>query len=418
MFLSYIVNVSQGEAYLVRCIESLFEQGTDDIEVIVAEYQFNICQDYITRTLQERKNFKVISECPDADKLKNAAALVSEDAEFVQIVESGTAVTPHAFHHVKAVSENTDLILPGSVAHTADGFVKRFPNGWESASHADVLTAYDFCFRKSLFTKYQENLTGSPEQMESLIDLLISTGTSMEFAAQNCFYVTKPAYGMFCQEPLDIDRLEIIAENINRVKVNAVKVKLFTKYVHRLTAFLTNPDVEAKEQDRAFSILKKFGAEAKDNFVLSRIFILNTGISYEDMAAADRGGYQTLYKEIFRLTDASTSVTAITELLTEFNAQRSASEKTMHGILDGVADSYKTDSSRIEKMSNDMEALTANMHLLMTRMEKGVTVSGSVSGFSDPVNEVPMLYASGKLGLKTIVKSFNGWLRYKFSRKK
>ena len=57
MFISYVIPPFQSDAYLVRCIESLYGQTSDDFEVIVAEYHFSGSKEYIKDALETKKNF-------------------------------------------------------------------------------------------------------------------------------------------------------------------------------------------------------------------------------------------------------------------------------------------------------------------------------------------------------------------------
>ena len=59
MFISYIIPPFQSEEYLVRCLESLYGQTSDNFEVIVAEYQFGSCDDYIKHALETKPNFSI-----------------------------------------------------------------------------------------------------------------------------------------------------------------------------------------------------------------------------------------------------------------------------------------------------------------------------------------------------------------------
>lgn len=422
MFISYIILPSHGETYLVRCIEFLYAQTESDFEVIVAESHFNTCSEYIKDALQTKNNFKIIGECNPADKLRAAAKLIDENAEFVQILESGTAATPHALKSLKRVAEGVDLIIPASIIKTSDGFLKRFPEGWENAKQMDILDAFDYCFRKSLLEKYEDEILRDPYHVEALIDVLLAIDTPFAFAEDICYYITKPEFGITPNEKLDYDKIQIISSNIMKPEVNSSKIKLFTKYIHRLVYVIDSERCDVKEKQAAFESLKEFGREISGNFVLNKIFTLNTGVPSADLQILDLSGYKTLRKEVFRLTDTENSVGTIKAVLEGFARNRQESIKEIEEHVKALKIDYSERSDKIEKIQEEITAIYMNMNSIMQG-----TVNGSfnvspqatgVSAFNDPMTEVPYLYATGKLGLKTIFKSFGGWFRFKFRRKK
>ena len=422
MFISYIILPAHGEAYLERCIEFLYAQTDSDFEVIIAESHFNNCSEYIKDALQTKDNFKVIEECNCTDKLHAAVKLADENTEFIQILDASTAATSHSLKSIKRVADGADLIIPSSIIKTSDGFLKRFPEGWENAKQMDVLDAFDYCFRKSLFEKYEDEILRDPYHVEALIDVLLAINTPFAFAEDICYYITKPEFGIMPQEKLDYDKLQIISSNIMKPEVNSSKIKLFTKYIHRLVYIIDSERCDIKEKQAAFESLKEFGREAADHFVLSKIFTLNTGVPSADLQVLDLGGYKTLRKEVFRLSDTENSVGTISAVLESFARNRLESVKEIEKHVKSFQNLYSESSDKMEKMQEEITAIYVNMNSLMQgAAEGGITVSPQVSGvsaFNDPMTEVPYLYATGKLGLKTIFKSFSGWLRFKFRRKK
>lgn len=423
MFISYIIQPLYGETYLVRCIESLYEQTGNDFEVIVAEYHFNICSEYIKEALETKANFKIISECQPKDKLFAAAKLVNKDSQFVQLVNASSVATPSAFQAIRDAAEYADLLIPSTIIRTTEGFIRRFPNGWENAQQMDILNAFDYCFRKSLFDNYAEEILGNPMQVEMLMDILLSRDTPFAFVEETCYYITKSEYSMIPEEKPDYDKLHIITANFINTTINANKVKLFTKYIHRLIYVIDSGRCDITEQVQALDALKEFGQQVKDNYIMSRIFALNTGVSIDDMQSLDLGGYRTLRREVFLLSDTENSVGTISAILERFERHRLDSVNEVKTDIQQIKTTYSEYAEKMEKIQEDITAMAANLHLLMQQTENSgfnvaLSTRGSTSSFNNPVNEVPYLYATGKLGLKTIIKSFNGWLRFKFRRKK
>lgn len=421
MFISYIISPLCGETYLARCIESLYEQTEDDFEVIVAEYHFHTCSEYIKETLETKPNFKIIAECQPKDKLMAAVKMADEQTQFIQLVDANAVATPNALKSIKAVSENADLIVPSTILRTAEGFVRRFPDGWENAGQMDILDAFDYCFRKSLFDIYADEILSDPGQVETLVDILLSRNTPFAFVKEICYYVTKPKYVMTAAEKLDYEKLSIIAASLSGITINANIVKLFTKYVHRLTYVIDSGRYNTDEQQQALNALKEFGNPMKEYYVMSKIFALNTGVPIEDLQVLDLGGYQTLRKEVLRLSGTENGSGNVGTVMERFERQCMDFVKEMETNAKQIGTAYTSKVEDLDQIQENIAAISANLHCLMQKAEgDGFQMSGTgnVSSFSNPVTEVPYLYATGRLGLKSILKSFNGWLRFKFSHKK
>lgn len=421
MFISYIIPPFQSEAYLVRCVESLYGQTADDFEVIVAECNFSNCKDYIKDALKTKKNFRIIEECRPEEKLANAVKMISADTEFVQFMEASTVVVPHALETMRSAADDAQLLLPASILRLSTGFVRRFRQGWEAASDMGAMTAFDYCFQKSLFDRYEDNITADLYNTETLLDMLIGSGTSMVFIESVCYYMTKSSFDVPAIAVNDYDKLQVISANIAKEDLGSAKVKLFTKYVHRLTAVLDSETAEYAEQQKAYALLKQFGEDSAESNVLSRIFVLNTGVPVSDMKRLDLDGYKTLRSEQFRLNDTQTSVSVIADIFDNYNVKRNEEVARLERWVKSYNEEHKASQEENKKMREDIAALTANMHLLMERIEQGgigTAAPNAVSAFTNPIEEVPYLFATGKLGMKAIFKCISGWFRFKFSGKK
>ncbi len=421
MFISYIIPPYQSEAYLTRCIKSLYDQTSEDFEVIVAEYRFGATSAFIEDARANRKNFKVIGECRDEDRLASAVRMLDDASEFVQLVDVSTVAAPHALETLRAAAGDAQMLLPATVVRTADGFTKRFQNGWEEVGEAGKLNAYDYCFRRTLFDRYGDSIIADPMHTETLLDILMVTGNALATTETVCYYITLPEFTVPTIHAEDYDKLMIIANNICKEELGGTRVKLFTKYVRRFTAVIDSQRTEYAEKQKAYETLRSFGEAAQESEVLSRIFTLNTAVPSRDMQHLTLSGFMTLRSEIFRLTDTQSSVSTITAIMDEANVQRMESVKRIENSTRNFAEKYMLDRETTAKMHKEMLALSANLHLLMQNMETGNFTAGSApaaSGFQNPVTEVPYLFATGKLGFKTIFKCIGGWFRYKFSKKK
>ncbi len=421
MFISYIIPPFQSEAYLTRCIKSLYDQTSDDFEVIVAEYRFTTSSQFIQDALENRKNFKVIAECRDEERLASAVRMLDESSEFVQFVEASTVTTPHALATLKEAAGDAQMIIPATVVKTAEGFAKRYQNGWEEAGEAGKLNAFDYCFRRTLFDRYADNIIADLYHVETLLDILLVTGSTLVATDAVCSYITLPEFTFPSIQQEDYDKLLVISSNICKEELGATRVKLFTKYIRRFTAVIDSDRTDYAEKEKAYDTLRAFGRAAQDSYVLSKIFTLNTAVPSQDMENLTLSGFMTLRSEIFRLTDTESSVSTITAIMDETNVQRIESVKRIENATRTFAEKYMLDRQETLKMQEELAALSANLHLLMQRIEAGGIGSGTApaaSSFQNPVTEVPYLFATGKLGFKTIFKCISGWFRYKFSKKK
>lgn len=79
---------------------------------------------------------------------------------------------------------------------------------------------------------------------------------------------------------------------------------------------------------------------------------------------------------------------------------------------EGLDETLKELQSGLAALQRDIAALSINQHLMFARLS-----TPQNSTFNDPVVLVPRLYAEGKLGLKTIMRSLWCWVIYKLSKK-
>ena len=420
MFISYVITPQQNNAYLVRCIESLYGQSEQDFEVILAGSQFGQAQSYVEEQLAARTNFKVAAEAPVGGELAAAAALIDPQAQYVQLVQESTVAVPHALRTLRENAQDAELLLPATIVKNSEGFTRRFQKSWEDAEEAGGLDAYAYCFRKDLFDRYRDNLTGSPDDVETLIDILLSSGTTLSFIEQVCYYIASPEGKRHSISEDDYDKLLVISNNIGGESLGSMRVKLFTKYVHRFLQVIDDAQVPYTEQCKAYETLVQFGVQSGDNYTLQKIFTLNTCVPSADMEHLDLEAYRTLRSEMFRLSDTESSVATITNVVDHSTQYYIDNVRRIENSVKTLSKECSSEGTELRKLRDEITAMTANLHFLMQNAEKGGKneKSGAASGFQDPVNEVPYLFATGKLGLKVVFRSFGGWMRYKFSRKK
>ena len=68
----------------------------------------------------------------------------------------------------------------------------------------------------------------------------------------------------------------------------------------------------------------------------------------------------------------------------------------------------------VKALRNELDALSKNMHFVF---DSSFAARGGDT-LTDPYNQVPEMFYQGQLGLKVVLRSFKGWMKYKFSGKK
>lgn len=68
-----------------------------------------------------------------------------------------------------------------------------------------------------------------------------------------------------------------------------------------------------------------------------------------------------------------------------------------------------------EKILSDLQEIKFNMHLLMRCSIKEQNQESL--NFTNPIEEIPMLFSQGKLGFSVILASIRGWMAFKLRKK-
>lgn len=429
MFITYIITLVKNGDYLQRCIESLYAQKNNDFEIVIADYNVGSAEVYIEEQLNQRDNLKVINPCNKDDKLFAATQLIDKSTQFIQFIEETFFATPYAIEHLrKTVKDEIQMLLPNTVIQKDDVFIKQVTDNLEEVEISGKLTAFSYCFRKDLFELYLDDLIKNLYNIESVLDVILSKGTEPAYVNQICYYVVDIAATGDIAKVEDYDNIKLICENIIGDKLSSLQVKLFIKYLHRLMFIINSDNSTYKDKCKAYETLKQFGKSTISNPALNKIFMLNVGVPYQDIENLDLPIFLIIFNESLQCT-CNENISAIIANSLEKSYLRH--ENSLHLIESDISaincdnelknEKLTLEIEKIEKMHEDIIAMATNMHILMQRFEKddikGIGDS-KVSGFLEPVNEIPYLFATGKLGFKVLIKSFNCWLRYKFSRKK
>ncbi len=407
MFLSYVLCVDDDDSYTIRCIESLYQTNDDDFEVIVAQYHEGMLQARIMEYVARYDNLHIVTD--EKNPMREAASLISKDAQFVQFLRSNRMATPYSRSILREQSHVADLIVPLVILQKKDSFVERRISDCSFSPDDESLSVFDFCIRKSLVDRYVTELTEDPDHTELFLDFLMALQKNFATTEEPCYYL---AVGRSVDplEQLDFDRLRLIAENVVTDPVTGASMKLYLKYVERMLRVVHSPLMEESVQEQAYEILALLGHSAMNQPVLQTIFRLNVGYRVEELTSMSYSGYRIATQVVSSYTHNTYAVL----------------EKRLLEVAKRLETAENANTKAITQLKHDVAGISTNLHSMQGTLAKGIKVSEIATAkttqsqapmFQNPVQEVPYLFATGRLGLKTVWRSFCGWLRYKLHRK-
>lgn len=479
MFISYIISPVNNWQYLKRCIESLNSQTNTNFEIIIADNSFGVAENYINMQLLENERIKILDSSIENDKLFEASKLVDESSKFVQLIKETTVVNPNAIEKLLSYAKpDTDLLIPGVAIKNGEKFIKNFDEKCEETDIPDTMDVFSYCFSSGIFKSVIRDWVVEQVNIEILIDSIICQNVKIEIVKKLCYYISDLDIQTQDISERDIEKLNFISNNICERDLNSLNLILFNKYCHNLMDIIDSESGNYESRYIAYDALKNFGKGSVNNRTLNHLFEINTGMSYSDCENLDLKGFLIYRKELnLRLTlnanqeiiddivnksnhninnrlltietKVSNYSTLINQVLDESIKKSSNNyNNSLEKVYDEVnlklselvseikrstndnnyvlsADNMiRTDNqsshSQLDKIQEDIIELETNMHLLLKSFSnKSIeTNQNFVSGLQEPVNEVPYLFATGKLGFKVLIRSFCSWIRFKFRRKK
>lgn len=367
MKVSYIIMPFENAEYLIRCVNSLYRQLGEDYEVILAE---NELDEKSIEFLNEKPQVKRISETPKAEeeKLSEAVSLLSGDCVYVQLLDVNTVISPVMTKSVLTCGE-FDLIVPAIAIRNSDKFVLDEPKISNVIKNLENCTIERFCLKKEA----AEELINKNINLVSFVLLKCVENASFGIVADVCMYV---------EEQTEKDRksfidTSVISEIICGInKVENAEIRFRT--ADTLIGMLVENDT--------YSGLRELAGKCTNDLLLSRLFEERLGCSTDDFVKLDDTGY-SLYKALVK-NDANTS-----------EIRQKAGE-----------------TKQLSEISKSLESLKKDMAVLKAR--PAMSVVQTAPAMLDPSVEVPKMYYEGRLGFKTIWRSFCGWLKFKFGGKK
>lgn len=365
MKVSYIIMPFEDAEYLIRCVNSLYRQLGEDYEVILAE---NGLDGGSVEFLAEKPQVKRISEDPytAAEKLSEAGSMLAEDCAYVQLVNVDTVVSPIMARAVLGC-EKSDLVVPAIAVRKGDGFVVDAP---ETASLVKTLTGNPperFCFDRGLFAEVSaDHLSDFP----SFMLLKCAENITIKMLGEVCAY-TEPVPGKPTSEgTISESSLPAVAliERLPMIRDSAIRFSMANMLMDGL---LTELD---EEKHSALCLMsEKCGGDV----LLNRLFEGKSGCGLYEFAALTLSEYRLLTAETNR------------DILDRVNRQRQQLDELQKSL-----GALKKEAAALNKL-------------------KIVIPAAQAAVMGDPAVEVPRMYREGRLGFKTIWRSFWGWMKFK-----
>lgn len=368
MKVSYIIMPFEDSTYLIRCVNSLYRQLGENYEVILAE---NVFDENIVDFLSQIPQIKLISENPrtNGEKLAEAFTLICDDSNYVQFIDVTTVVSPILTNAILS-SEESDVILTSLAVHTGDSFAAVQADILNLIKNPKSLICEQVCFRVEAVKK----LISGDFDFYSVLLLKIIENASFGIVDEICMYVDNKAENdakvSISSEITSecIDNIYNLRNADMRIAVAGVLIDIFL-------------------EDEDYSSLRELGRKCENDLLLEKLFKAKTFCSAGDFVKLNDDEYP-LYITVEAERDEGSE------------AARSINEK-----------------KQFEEINKSLEDIKKEIAFIKSKPPV-ISIAKSAPVLTDPSTEVPKMYYEGRLGLKTILKSFRGWLKFKFSKKK
>lgn len=362
MKVSYIIMPFEDAEYLIRCVNSLYRQLGEDYEVILAE---NVLDEKSLEFLAEKPQVKRISEAPQTvqEKLSKASSLLGGDCGYVQLLSVNTVVSPIMSRAVLAC-EKSDLIVPAVAVRKSDEFVVDAPETDVLFKILAEAPPQRFCFGRELFCEIAEKKF---ENFSSFILMKCTENISIKMLDEVCAYAERDPESTASMA--EVSLIEF-AGKISYIHDGVLRFSAANMIMDEL---LTNMDEEKH------SALCTLCGKCGDDILLNKLFEEKSGCGFYEFAALDLDEYRLLFTGQSRafIDDARVQIGELKKAITE-----------------------------LEKKAGSL------------KIKAAIPAAQPAAVMSNPAVEVPKMYYEGRLGLKTIWRSFCGWLKYKLGGKR
>ena len=418
MKVSYIILPFEDPTYLVRCVNSLYRQLGEDFEVILAENDFGDKQGEIEEFLGGKTQVKRIArlELPTSveteeeqeeaesyniikatvfEKLTQAISLISADSDYVMLIDVDTVVSPVC---TKAIlkCDGSDLIIPAAAVKNKDTFVFVRPKISEFKKNFDKYVPQRLCFGKNLFDCFQTEFIENTELFSSFLLTAFANGRISITATEDVVIYVQSFPVPEKNEDPNFDAIKekcnFIFSKLIKIDDEEAKAYIFEKVIRRVFALLSSDEDENSQ--KAYEVLQDYCNRIRDDFILKKVFKSMVGLEANELLL--------LNYEQFTICNNYVNGT-----LNSVTAADSATQNKLLKDMKTALDAAKKDLVNTKK---EISAITA----------RSITAATAATGtvISDPYTDIPQMYREGRLGLKTIIRSFGGWLKYKTGRKK
>lgn len=393
MRIAYIIAPFESSDYLIRCINSIKRQTFSDNEIIIAENSF-----YKSETLSEylanTDKLKLISDKPkdSVEKIREAVSLASPASVLIKLIAVDTVASPVA---TAEAQREGDIIAAGNAVKSGDGYKV----AEKSLIHdSSKLSLHNLFIKKNIFEQLEDGVFTEKQLFELWLDEQITDGAPIVTTNEICFYTTGKS-ALQDNEPVNTcisckDRILAII----RKSLAANSVTMFDKYISRLLKFLFDSKYELEQKNDVFEFIKEIGELAQSNELAKHLYELYLEGDTAFIQGFDAEGY-LLYM------DKKNALAKMSFYQASLPKPKPAPAPAPN--LDPIA-------ADVKALRNDLAALSKNMHIVFS----SPFAAGAGERLVDPYNQVPEMFSQGRLGMKVILRSIKGWLKYKFSRKK
>lgn len=387
MRIAYIIAPFESSEYLIRCINSIKRQTFFDYEIIVAENTFYKGKD-LSEYFANTDKLKLISDKPmnSVEKIREAVSLLSPASVLVKLIAVDTVVSPIATAEAQCEG---DIIIASCAEKSGDSY-KIADSSTTPVS--PKLSLYSMFLKKSLFEQLEDEVFSEKQAFELWMEEHILGETNIVNTDEVSFYTAGKAALQDSNPAGECVKLKDRILKVVKTTLTANSIAKFDKYLSRLLAFLFDKKYELSLKNDIFSFIKEMGEAAKVNEPAKKLYELYMEDSTEFIQSFNAEGYLLYMDKKYTLSKAS--------------FYQSTLPKSPAPKPDPIA-------SDIKAMRNDIEAMSKNMHFVFNS-----SFAAGTAKFNDPVNQVPEMFSQGRLGMKVILMSIKGWLKYKFSRKK
>lgn len=442
---AYIIKPFETTEYLIRCINSLYRQVSDNFYVILAENNFN---EDIEKYLDNKNDVIRISDRSETyeEKIHSAFGLIPDDTDYVMLISVDTVISPVAAIEFEEHS-GSRIIIPLFVLNN-NGTFSRF--SYDTDDLNDIMGAFgssDIVISMELLKDIDVTLLFDNAYFHLFIaDILQSENIEEKSQCKKvCCYVNERS-----KSPENIDFIEYpdyaihILKKYIRSSDSQNRIKFYEKYINILTHCLSDSELDNNKKILAFKILQQLSCLVKDDCILNKINELHISCDAESIMNMDFYGYTAFRRELFDRCDHESSVMMISNTIDKCLADQRKSVNSIDNemrsikneiapqkkavtdlsadikILKNSVDTYRnsTDNAvnEISRLKNDIAALTKNIHYLSQSVAK-ITNGSAPAEISDPVYVIPQMFREGKLGFSVIIRSFKAWISFKSVKK-